>query len=143
MFEFLSSPFFKYIILPLLTVALTIFIKVSSRPDKQTYVTREDFAVGINLCVTAIFVLVTKCVIISGNLVGNIDSGKIERYLNLLLTSALLSSAMIVSVFVLSFFIRRNAWEYDMRRMKMTWGVVIPDIVGLVFLVFASAQPVE
>lgn len=143
MSEFLSSPLFKYVLLPLLTAILTIFIKLSSRPDRHSYFTREDFSVGINLCVTAIFVIITKCVIVAGNIVGTVGSVKIKHYSDLLLSLTVQSSGMIFFVFVLAYLLRRNAWEHDMRRIKMGWGVIFPDIVGLLFLVFSSAQPVE
>lgn len=143
MSEFLSSPFFKYFLLPLLTALLTIFVKLSSRPDRRSYVTREDFAIGINLCVTAIFVIITKCVIVAGTLISVTDPDKIKRYSDLLLTMVVQSTGMIVLVFILAYIMRKLAWEYDFRSIKMVWGVIIPDIVGLVFLVVSSAQPVE
>lgn len=143
MSEFLSSPFFKYFLLPLLTALLTIFVKLSSRPDRRSYVTREDFAIGINLCVTAIFVIITKCVIVAGTLISVTDPDKIKRYSDLLLTMVVQSTGMIVLLFILAYIMRKLAWDYDFRGIKMGWGVVIPDIVGLVFLVVSSAQPVE
>ena len=143
MIEFLSSPFFKYFLLPLLTATLTIFVKLSSRPDRRSYVTRDDFAIGIHLCVTAIFIIITKCVIVASSLVNILDPKMIQRYSDVLLTLAVLSFGMTFVVFILAYFMRKNAWEYDMLRIKMVWGVIIPDITGLFFLVLASAQPVE
>lgn len=143
MYEFLSSDIFKYFILPLSTVVLTAFIKLSSRPDKFLHFTREDFAVGINLCVTAIFVNITKCVIVATNTINETESENIKRYSDLILSLLIWSIGMLISAFVMALLMRIYAWEFDGRRMKLGWGVLIPDIVGLVFLVISSAQPIE
>lgn len=143
MYEFLSSPLFKYFLLPLLTAILTIIIKLSSRPDKYSHLKRDDFAIGINLCVTAMFVNVTKCAIVATNLLNIVDPTRIKRYSDLILTLMMWSIGMLFATFVLAYLMRKNAWEYDSRRQKMVWGIVIPNIVGLIFLVISSAQPIN
>ncbi len=57
--EILSAPWFLYLIVPLVTVFLVVFFKLVSRNDKHASLVKEDFAVGLDISITALIVFIT------------------------------------------------------------------------------------
>ncbi len=62
MIELLSNTYFKYLVIPLVTTFLVIFVKSASRNDKQAFLEKEDFAFGLEMGVTALLLLLANCI---------------------------------------------------------------------------------
>lgn len=57
--EVLANSYFKEFIIPLLAVFVTIGVKVVSRKDTFIQINRDDFAIGFDLIVSSLILLVT------------------------------------------------------------------------------------
>ncbi len=133
MIELLSNTYFKYLVIPLVTTFLVIFVKSASRNDKQAFLEREDFAFGLEMGVTALLLLLANSVNIAQKVVSD-DSIKImatER----LLSMAWVAPVLIFGLWGMSTIIRKLGWENE-KELKKFWGVILPDIFGLLILIY-------
>ncbi|WP_456314157.1 hypothetical protein [Pseudomonas shirazensis] len=134
--EILAHPLFKDFAIPLLSVFLTIAIKVVSRKDSFMEATKEDFAIGFDLAVTSLILLVSFAsrIAIEINLENN--SNATEYKLKLGLVPWLLFF-FTLGLWALSTIVRRFGWEQNQNKvLKMWWGVIFPNILGLGALLF-------
>jgi hypothetical protein len=133
MLEILSSTYFKYLAVPLITTFLVIFIKIVSRNDRFTLFKKEDFAFGLNMGVTAVLILLGNCVNVA-------QKGLTDNNITQLANETLLKSSWIILILVfglwgMSTIVRRLGWKYD-DELKIFWGIVVPDIFGLIVLIY-------
>lgn len=137
MINFLTSQFSQCIMLPVMTTALTIFLRSICRPDRIGSVDRNTFNVGFNLCVTAIFLLASKCIYLS-DLIVNDMIGKIVG-IDALITYGVVCFAMVIGAIIVAYVVRKNGWEYmrinGQHTPSIFWGIVFPDTVGIVYLI--------
>jgi len=133
MIEILSNTYFKYLVIPLVTTFLVIFVKSASRNDKQAFLEKEDFAFGLEMGVTALLLLLANSVNIAQKVVS-------DESIKILATEKLLSMAWVAPILIfglwgMSTIVRKLGWENE-KELKMFWGVVLPDIFGLLILIY-------
>ncbi|MCH7940215.1 MAG: hypothetical protein IID13_10810, partial [Candidatus Marinimicrobia bacterium] len=66
--KFLGDDYFLQFGVPLLTVALSIFVKYVSRNDRHSGFRKEDLAVGLDMSVTALLIFITGSAYIASSL---------------------------------------------------------------------------
>lgn len=134
--EILANPIFKDFFIPLVSVFLTIAVKVVSRKDSFMETTRDDFAIGFDLAVTSLILLVLYASRIAVEVNENI-SPKISVYKLKLEYVPWLLCCFIFGLWALSTIVRRFGWEQNQTKvLKMWWGVMFPNILGLTALLF-------
>lgn len=101
---------------PIISVVLTIVIKIASKPEFLTlnYLDYLDF--GFDLCISSVICLVAGI---------KSDTGSWILLLSFLL------------IFVTSTIVNRIGWNKETNQRKLI-GVLIPDFVGLFLLVIVS-----
>lgn len=134
----LSSFYFKNLGLPIFSILMTTFIKVVSRKDHSLELTRNDLAIGINLIIASLIMLLNYSVKLaeqSSNLMNNQLLENTTKLLNMIILVFLYS----IFAFILSVFIRLYGWKKDNEKELKLWqGVIIPLVVGGLLLVMAS-----
>jgi hypothetical protein len=134
--EILANSCFKDFAIPLISVFLTIAIKVVSRKDTFMEATKDDFAIGFDLAVTALILLVSYASKIAVDVHAN-TSTNIEAYKKKLEFVPWLLFFFTLGLWALSTLVRRFGWEQGANKtLKTSWGVVIPDIIGMSALLF-------
>lgn len=109
-------------IVPIVSIILTVIIKISSKPSSCTlnYVDYLDF--GFDLSISSIIVLLTGINEVGGN------SNNLGIWLILL-------SFMLVMI--ISIIVNRLGWNRETGQIKLI-GVLIPDIIGVILLVIST-----
>ena len=133
--RFFAQPLFLYFIVPLLTVVFNIFIKATSQNDRFMDFKKEDFAVGLELAVTGLIIFVTE----SANLTRKFLMSEGEEYLkisNKLEAVPWLILGYIMGIWAMSAIIRWLGWK-EKDDLKIVWGIVIPDLIGIFFLIIS------
>lgn len=143
MIQILSSPIFQYLILPLLTTLLTIILKIASKNDSLLLFKREDFAVGIDLSATSLLILMSKCAIVAGILnQNNVDRDVVSNGSELLLEMIIIFIGMFIGLFALTIIVRRIGWHKEQQRLKIFWGIILPDIIGVIYLIIVYSKSI-
>lgn len=133
MIKILSSTYFKFLIVPLLTTFLVIFIKSVSRNDKHKFLKREDFAFGLEMGVTAILLLLGNSVTVAQQTLTNPDLA--VKVSEKLLSIGWITPILIFGLWGISTIVRRIGWRSD-TELKIFWGIIFPDLFGLVILIY-------
>jgi len=133
MIEILSNTYFKYLVIPLVTTFLVIFVKSASRNDKQAFLEKEDFAFGLEMGVTALLLLLANSVNIAQKVVS-------DENIKIIATEKLLSMAWVAPILIfglwgMSTIVRKLGWENE-KELKKFWGIILPDIFGLLILIY-------
>jgi len=142
--ELVSSGWFRYGFVPVLSALLVVLVK---RESRSTPLKKEDFAIGIELMVVAIFVHLLGIsdlarriadgdpVVSSAVLPANsaASGSNTLRLLSQLHDSVFLLVLLIVGLWGTASFVRRSGWvsSTEMAPLK---GIVIPLIMGVTYL---------
>ena len=59
MIELLSNKYFQFLVIPLLTIFLVVFVKYVSKKDQYSKLKKEDFAIGLEIMIASILLLVS------------------------------------------------------------------------------------
>ena len=134
--QILLNPYFSDFVVPLVSIILTMGIKIVSRKDNFLNPQREDFAVGFDLLVTSLILITVfasrAAYIISKNEVTNID--EVKNKLDLLPWIILL---FVFGLWSLSTIVRIKGWELDNSSKPILhkfWGVGLPTFIGIISL---------
>lgn len=111
---------FSLAIVPLITTFIIVFVKIVSRNDKYDLFVKEDFAIGLDLSITSLILLVNESVRLG------------KDNLNLILWKIV---GFIFMIWILSTFIRKVGWK-DERNMNIWCGIILPDIAGILSLIY-------
>ncbi|PAC33346.1 hypothetical protein [Flectobacillus sp. BAB-3569] len=134
--ELLANSYFKDFAIPLISVFLTIAVKVVSRKDTFMEATKDDFAIGFDLTVTALILLVSYASKIAVDIHLNI-SPQIEVHKKKLEFVPWLLFFFTLGLWALSTLVRKYGWVQNQNReLTMVCGVIVPDIIGLAALLF-------
>ena len=133
MIEILSNTYFKYLVIPLVTTFLVIFVKSASKNDKQSFLEKEDFAFGLEMGITALLLLLANSVNIAQQVI-------IDESYTIVATEKLLSLAWIAPVLIfglwgMSTIVRKLGWKNE-KELKDFWGIILPNIFGLIILIY-------
>jgi hypothetical protein len=134
MTSILTSQFFTYFIVTLLTTGFSIFVKSVSRADKQKALTKEDFAVGLELSVTALILFITDSVTYTKNLLLHQGGFQAEPKI---IAMPWIIFAFFIGIWSISTLIRRKGWTTS-GQDELNWisGIIIPNVFGLLSLIF-------
>lgn len=136
--EILSNVYFKNLGIPLLSVVLTMSLKVVSRKDNALKFNKNDIAVGINLIMASIIMLINYSVRVAEK-VKDLNGDEVIKNSNVLLSMIVLVLLYALSAFSLTVYIRRYGWKKDKdNELKLFQGVIVPLFVGGIMLVIAS-----
>lgn len=132
MIKLLTSSSFKFFIIPLVTILLTIFVKFVSRNDRFSNIKKEDFAFGIDISVTALILYAMDNVTFASKIVKP-NMAEIDLFKNKMLLIPWIILIFIFALWIMSTMIRKFGWEND-NELHLTWGVVVPDAIGVSLL---------
>lgn len=136
--EILSNVYFKNLGIPLLSVILTTSFKVVSRKDNALKVNKNDIAVGINLIIASIIMLINYSVRVAEK-VKELNGDEVVKNSNVLLSMLVLVLLYTLIAFGLTVYIRIYGWKEDKEsELKSFQGVFVPLFVGGIMLVIAS-----
>jgi membrane protease YdiL (CAAX protease family) len=136
--EILSNVYFKNLGIPLLSVILTTSFKVVSRKDNALKVNKNDIAVGINLIIASIIMIINYSVRVAEKVKG-LNSAEVLKNSNVLLSMIVLVLLYALIAFALTTYIRIYGWEEEKEsELKSFQGVFVPLFVGGIMLVIAS-----
>lgn len=130
--NFLGEPYFLQFGVPLISVCLSIFIKFVTRNDQYRGFKKEDLAVGLDLALTALLIFITSSVQLARNIPVTNPSPKM---LDQIASVPWIIMAFIVGIWGISTLVRKLGWEDD-DKLKMFWGIVLPDVFGIFTLIF-------
>lgn len=133
--EILTNTYFKELCIPLISVFLTVAIKVVSRRDSFIQPTRDDFAIGFDLFVTSLILIVTYSSKIAIDIHNNQATNKevCQKKLEVLPWILLFG---IMFVWALSVIVRLYGWQTNQSRILKIWpGIIIPALLGFLALV--------
>ena len=128
-----QSTYFLYFAIPLVTVVLSVLLKMVSRNDRYVFFKKEDLAVGLEVSLASLIIFLTYCTTIVSNIPtrGNPQSSDI-------ITSKLIQApwiilAMIAGMWAISTIIRKLGWKSEYE-MSWIWGIIIPFVYGVICL---------
>lgn len=125
--KFLGNSFFLQFWVPLLTVGLSIFLKFVTRRDGHIAFRKEDFAVGMDLAVTAILLFVTATSSFAKQL---LKDPKNQILLDKAESVPWILAAFIILTWCISTVVRKVGWQAD-DKLTIFWGIILPGIYGL------------
>lgn len=130
--NFLGEPYFLQFGVPLITVCLSIFIKFVTRNDQHRGFKKEDLAVGLDLALTALLIFITS----SAHLARHMPvTNPPQKMLDQIASVPWIIMAFIVGIWGISTLVRKLGWEDD-DKLKIFWGIVLPDVFGIFTLIF-------
>lgn len=126
--DLLASPYFKDFAIPLLSVILTVILKMSSRKDTNFGFSRDDFAIGFDLSVTALVLAVAKIsdIALKSKTITLTDNEKhtLENLPWFIL-------ALCFSMYCLAMIIRKVGWNTSTPPVQKKWSVFLLFISGV------------
>jgi hypothetical protein len=159
MTDILTSPYFKFGVLPILSAILGIAVKYNSRNDQYSKFKKEDMAIGLNLALTAclMFVVLTTdraakllsankelTVLLNQQNINKTAVASLQTQAQMLSSQVALSGWLIALMFLglgsISYIVRRWGWISE-TEMTTGVGITLPLIFGLlsILVVMASA----
>jgi len=133
MMNFDAAIFLQFSI-AILTVFLTIFLKVVSRNDSLARFRRDDLAFGFDISSTALVLFVLGMVNLAVKITNN-NSSPVNVDVDRLLSAPWILFAFFIGTWSISTLNRWYGWERD--EPHLIWGIAIPNFWGLFVLTFA------
>lgn len=130
---FLGNEIFLQFGVPLITVALSIFVKYVSRNDRHSGFRKEDLAVGLDMSVTALLIFITGSAHIASSLPANNPPDEVVQQLA---SVPWILMGFVIGIWGVSTVVRKSGWEDD-DKLKISWGIIAPGLFGLLTLLFA------
>lgn len=135
--EIITSDWFQIVGVTVISTGLGIFVKYVSRNDSHTKsFKKEDVAIGLEMMITALILLITNSV----NQFNKLNDTAIDEATKTLITNSEQIVPWILLVFIvglwgISTVIRKIGWE-DEDNLKIWWGIVFPNIIGIASLIY-------
>ena len=133
MISLLSNSYVKFFAIPLFTTLLAVFVKMVSRNDKHKFIKKEDFAIGLEIAVTALLLLLSDTLNYASRLRVEKDMIRIQDS-DKLISVCWLILAIVVGLWAVSTLIRKKGWITE-DEMHWEYGIVIPNVFGLTILI--------
>ncbi|HLO45999.1 MAG TPA: hypothetical protein VK175_16780 [Leadbetterella sp.] len=129
-----DSQSFQLIGVTIISSAIGIFVKYVSRNDQHGSFKKEDLAIGIELCITSLIMLITSSVNNYNKLnKKDTDIATIEYLKNSLHTTPWLILLAMILLWATSTVIRKKGWD-NPDSLNKKWGILFPNIVGIILL---------
>ena len=125
----LGTPYFLKFGVPLITVGVSIFVKYVTRNDKHSGFKKEDAAVGLDLAITALLILITN----SSQIAINLPTNPPDQLALKLSEVPWIIILIVFLIWAISTIVRKFGWEDD-NKLRMLRGVILPNIVGIFIL---------
>jgi hypothetical protein len=135
MIAILSNSYFQLFVIPLLTTLLTVFVKIVSRNDRYYTLVKEDFSIGLELAVTSILLLATDSLKYISKFTDLLNKNSITHNDKLLVVPWILLM-LFIGAWGMSTLVRKFGWK-SASEMTWGWGIIIPNLFGLLSLIFA------
>ena len=135
--EIITSDWFQIVGVTVISTGLGIFVKYVSRNDSHTKTfKKEDVAIGLEMMITALILLITNSV----NQFNKLNDSAIDETTKTTITNTEQIVPWILLVFIvglwgISTVIRKIGWE-DEDNLKIWWGIVFPNIIGIASLIY-------
>jgi beta-lactamase regulating signal transducer with metallopeptidase domain len=157
MYEFLTTPAFKYVVYPLFGAVLGIALKYVSRNDQYAKFKADDLAVGLDLvktaCLTLLVVTTDKAAsLIAANreLATAVASKDHMTAGQLVLKTQALSeqvgntgwliAVMLLLLWSVSTLIRKRGWKAGGTDLEYGVGIALPLVLGILSLIVVMAK---
>ena len=129
----LAHKYFLQFCVPLIAVAVSVFLKYVTRNDTYNRdFKKEDLAVGLDLAVTALLIFMAAGSKIARELATNpVDQKLIDKSMG----APWILGAFILGIWAFSTLVRKLGWE-DEEKLDLFWGILLPDIFGILSLLF-------
>ena len=129
--DILKTTYFLNFVVPLITVFLTVFVKIVSRNDQYYTFKKEDLAIGMDISVTALIIFITSAV----NYAAQANTKTNELINSKLVDLPWLILAFVCIIWFVSTIIRKFGW-HNKDELNILWGIIIPDFIGIMLLLF-------
>lgn len=137
--SFFSSETFRYFVVPLLTVLLSVFVKTASRNDQYKGFKKEDLAVGLQMALASLIALIAYTASISGQFLGShsVGSGTVDSAIpsaaDKLVASPWLIASFAIGLWGVSTLVRKMGWKNE-DELAWGFGIVFPFVYGVLTL---------
>ena len=132
MIKILTSTFFTYFIVTLITTVFSVFVKSVSRNDSHRSLKNEDFAIGLELSVTALILFIADSVAYTQKILLTESTLSAEYKIIVIPWIIFL---FIFGIWIISTLIRKKGWESE-NKLKIIPGIIIPNLFGFLALIF-------
>lgn len=131
----LTATWFQVIGVTIVSALIGVFVKYVSRNDNHDTFVKEDLAIGLDLFVTSLIILITSMVDKFGKL---LESGTEESIKNELQDS-LQSLPWLVLILVIGLWgtstvVRKIGWDTK-DSLNIKWGIIFPNAIGITALI--------
>ena len=134
MIALLSNNYFKFFVIPLFTTLFAVFVKIVSRNDKFTAFKKEDFAIGLEIAVTAVLLYISDTLnYASRNKAVNPNSAIQNN--DKLISVPWILLAFLIGIWGISTLVRKAGWNGE-EDMHWWWGIIVPDCFGIISLIY-------
>jgi uncharacterized membrane protein HdeD (DUF308 family) len=125
MTDLIGSTIFSTVIIPFATIVLGVFLKAVNRNDRHYALKKEDFAIGFDLTLGAIFAFTVHSTVDRHNHLE-------DRPEHLILL------IWLFGLWAVSTVVRKAGWK---KPDEHTWvcGLIIPNLFGIASIVFAAS----
>ncbi len=130
--KFWAQPYFLQFCVPLIAVAVSIFLRYVTRNDTYKDFKKEDLAFGLELSISALLIFIVASSKVAQEL------SKAPTDVTLLAKSAgvpWILSAFILGIWGISTLVRKLGWASD-DKLHVFWGIIVPDVFGLLVLLY-------
>lgn len=131
--NFLGSKYFIQFWVPLIAVAVSLFLKFVTRKDDHRAFRKEDLAVGLDLAVTALLVFLTYGSLLAKEILKTPNDPKLVERTTMI---PWILFIYMIGIWGISTTVRKLGWEAD-GKLKIFWGIFIPDAFGVMCLIFS------
>ena len=135
--EIINSDWFQILGVSIISTLLGIFLKYVSRNDIHgKNFKKEDLAIGLEMMITALILLITNSV----NQFNKLSDPAITEATKQLIREQEMIVPWMIVVFLIGLWgtstvVRKVGWEKE-EELKIGWGIVFPNLIGIAFLVF-------
>lgn len=133
MIKILTSVFFTYFIVTLITTVFSVFVKSVSRNDSHRSLKNEDFAIGLELSVTALILFIADSVAYTQKIL--LTESALSAEYNKIVVIPWIIFSFIFGIWIISTIIRKKGWESE-NKLKIIPGIIIPNLFGFLSLIF-------
>ncbi len=130
--KIIGDPFFIQFVVPLITVALSVFLKFVTRNDQHVSFQKEDLAFGIDLSITALLIFVVS----SSSIVKlSLAQGAPQNIIDKANAIPWILLSVFLGIWAVSTIVRKLGWEQD-GKLHIFWGISLPNVFGIIVLLF-------
>lgn len=134
--DIVTSEEFLTIGVALLAPAIGIFLRYVTRNDRHRSVTRNDWAVGLDIMVAATIILITNAINNFSKLnQPDTDPGPRVALNDDFAVGLWSVLAMVLIAWGTSTIIRKVGWDNE-QAMNLIWGILLPNVAGVIMLLY-------